>query len=148
MNKYQMYLIETLTNTHVGSGESNLGTVDNLLQRDAVTSIPVFNASSVKGALRDHCEEHLLHENYLKVIFGSEGASVGENKKSRPADFQFFQAQLLTLPLRASRRIYYNCTSISVLCDYFDFYRDFLGLKNKNVFKYLEEIKNKLKRTS
>ena len=149
MYKYNMYLIETLTNTHVGSGESGMGTIDNMIQRDPVSSVPVFHSSSIKGALRDHCEENELDEAIMRAIFGVEGVLSAEEedkekKKSRPGDFIFFPAQLLTIPLRATRNVYYNCASPRVLEDFIDFLKDFTGEDVGSYCKYLEETKNSL----
>ena len=36
----RMYVINTLSNMHVGSGEVNYGVIDNLIQRDSVTNLP------------------------------------------------------------------------------------------------------------
>ena len=35
----RMYVINTLSNMHVGSGEVNYGVIDNLIQRDSVTNL-------------------------------------------------------------------------------------------------------------
>ena len=49
-----IYLLECLTNLHVGSGEVNYNIVDNEVERDVVTNYPTINSSGVKGALRAH----------------------------------------------------------------------------------------------
>ena len=51
------YKIECLTNLHVGSGEINYNIVDNEVEKDAITNLPVIHASGVKGALRDALKE-------------------------------------------------------------------------------------------
>ena len=48
----RMYVINTLSNMHVGSGEVNYGVIDNLIQRDSVTNLPNINYSGLKGAIR------------------------------------------------------------------------------------------------
>jgi len=82
MHRHKLYLIETLTNTCVGSGDMSFGTVDILIQKDPVTFLPVFNSSSAKGAIREHMEqfkgdgfsegEIKFSEEEIKTIFGDE----------------------------------------------------------------------------
>ena len=50
----RMYVINTLSNMHVGSGEVNYGVIDNLIQRDSVTNLPNINSSGLKGAIREY----------------------------------------------------------------------------------------------
>jgi len=49
-----LYIIEALTNIHVGSGDINFDIIDNQVQKDAITGYPVIHSSSFKGALREH----------------------------------------------------------------------------------------------
>jgi len=74
MFKHKAYFIETLTNTHVGSGDAGYSFADNVIQKDPVTSLPVFHASSIKGSIRDHFEQY-LGENL-------QGKGSGEIKKT------------------------------------------------------------------
>lgn len=114
MYTHKAYLIETLTNTHVGSGDTGFGVVENLIQKDPTTHIPVFHSSSLKGSIREHFEQYYknseIPENDFNIIFGE-----GEDK---PGQVKFYEARLLTLPLRSSQRVYYNCTSPEVMLDY------------------------------
>jgi CRISPR-associated protein Cmr4 len=64
MFDHKAYFIETLTNTHVGSGDVTLGVVDKEIQKDPVTSLPVFHPSSIKGAIRDHFESQKDEDNF------------------------------------------------------------------------------------
>ncbi|MCD4675191.1 MAG: hypothetical protein K8S18_04240 [Desulfobacula sp.] len=50
------YKIRTITNLHVGAGDANYGVIDNLVQRDVVTGLPVIHGSSLKGAIREFYE--------------------------------------------------------------------------------------------
>lgn len=54
----RMYVINTLSNMHVGSGEVNYGVIDNLIQRDSVTNLPNINSSGLKGAIREYFKEN------------------------------------------------------------------------------------------
>jgi CRISPR-associated protein Cmr4 len=42
------YLIQCITNLHVGSGDATYGIVDKLVQRDAVYSYPTIHSSSLE----------------------------------------------------------------------------------------------------
>lgn len=119
---HKMYFIETLTNTSVGSGDVSFGLVDSLIQKDPTTFLPVFNSSSLKGALRDHMKKALpdaIKANAIRYIFG-EG-------NDNPGHVKFYDARLLTLPLRSSIKVYYNCTSLSTITDYLETLKIFCG---------------------
>lgn len=133
MNTYKMYIIETLTNMHVGSGDTHFGVVDNLIQRNPVTKSPVIHSSGIKGALLDYFDqdEAFKQNNKLKNLFGGKmdpEIDARENKLSfLPGHLIFFEASLITLPLRSNYKVYYNCSSIPAVRDYFDQYRTFKG---------------------
>lgn len=127
--EFRAFLIETLTNTHVGSGDVQYGVVDNMIQRDKTTSIPIFHASSLKGSLREHFGylkgQDGIDDNLIRNIFGSEfktGTEKDAEKKqsnTQPGKAIFCEARLLTMPLRATEHVYYHCSSAMVLIDYF-----------------------------
>lgn len=98
--KASFYRLTCLTNLHVGSGETNYNIVDLEVERDAVLGEPTINASGVKGALRDACEEWAgTDEEKIKMIthaFGSRNS--GEIKGS----YKFFSGDLLARPVRVS----------------------------------------------
>ena len=110
MFTHSAYIIETLTNTHVGSGDTTFGVVDRLVQKDPVTRTPVFHSSSLKGAIKEHMEDKGLTD--FARIFGE--------SEDRPGEVKFYEARTLTLPLRSTGRVYYNCTSPDVLLDYLE----------------------------
>jgi CRISPR-associated protein Cmr4 len=111
---HKSYIIETLTNTHVGSGDTSFGTVDNLIQKDPATFLPVFHSSSVKGSIKEHIENNYknteIPEADFNLIFGE--------AEDKPGVVKFYDARLLTLPLRASKRVYFHCTSPETVLDY------------------------------
>ncbi len=143
MFNHKAYFIETLTNTHVGSGDTSFGIVDKAIQKDPVTRLPVFHPTSIKGAVRDHFYAYLDENEQAKgsmnvkkftylSLFGSqeiesldkiEGVD-NEKELMRQAPQQgllkFYEARLLTLPLRSSERVYQNATAPSVVLDYLD----------------------------
>jgi len=94
------YRLTCLTNLHVGSGETNYNIVDLEVERDPVLGEPTMNASGVKGALRDACEEWAgTDEEKIKMIthaFGSRDS--GDIKGS----YKFFSGDLLARPVRVS----------------------------------------------
>ncbi|MDE5759515.1 MAG: hypothetical protein K2I11_00795, partial [Bacteroides sp.] len=76
--KTKMYVITTMSNLHVGSGEYNMGVIDNLVQRDVLNNYPNINSSSLKGALREYFESGVPAEvltsdrkSFVKEVFGS-----------------------------------------------------------------------------
>lgn len=112
--KATLYTIECISNLHVGSGQDNDGVIDGLIQRDVVTSLPCINASSLKGALREHCEEwNKNHKDKEKVnvinLFGKQG----EGKENcAPGKYRFLDASILSIP-RPSATVPF----IQVTCD-------------------------------
>ena len=116
MIQHKFFLIETLTNTCVGSGDVSFGIADITIQKDPVTSLPIFNPSSVKGALREHMEK-ILTKNEIETIFGSE--------VDKPGIVKFYEARLLLLPLRSSQKVFYYDTSVNALEEFKEALKDF-----------------------
>lgn len=124
--KFHAYLIECLTNMHVGSGDSNYGIVDKQVQRDAITNTPVINASSLKGAIREYFEESVgwkkkdskgepNNDPNLDYFFGSDKGS----QELKQGALRFFEAHLLSIPIRGIKEIpYYRATADFLLDDF------------------------------
>ncbi|MDD6079747.1 MAG: type III-B CRISPR module RAMP protein Cmr4 [bacterium] len=108
-----LYIVEPITNLHVGSGKENYGVVDNLIQRDATTGLPCINASSLKGALREHVEQKVSKEQ-IRQIFGS----APTESDTQSGSYRFFDAHLLALPVRGERSPYYLATCPQVIEDF------------------------------
>ena len=109
MYKNKAYIIKTKTILHVGSGDTNFGIVDNEVQRDTITNLPVINASSLKGALRDHFDELIKADDTSKhftKLFGDEETQ---------GLIKFIDARLLFLPLRSNKKPFYHVTSKETL---------------------------------
>jgi len=106
----KMYIIEAQSNLHVGSGEVNYGLIDNLIQRDAITTLPNINSSSLKGALREFFKE----ESFVSDVFGSDPKE-DDIKKRKQGSARFFEANLLALPVRSNKRSYLMATSVDVV---------------------------------
>ncbi len=98
------YKIEALTNMHVGSGDTNYGVIDNLVQRDVTTGLPTINGSSIKGALKEFFENRNIPD--LKEFFGS---------NDNNADFKFLSAKLLAIPLRSNKKNYFLATAPMII---------------------------------
>ncbi len=109
------YKIEAITNLHVGNGEVNFGVVDKLIQKDAATGYPVINASSLKGAFREHLEQKSVNENLLCDIFGSKP---NDADKRDAGKFRFFDANLLSMPVRGDKVPFVMATCPRLINDY------------------------------
>lgn len=101
------YKIRTITNLHVGAGDANYGVIDNLVQRDVVTGLPVIHGSSLKGAIREFYEYSWGgKDERLLGIFGD---------NDRAANFRFLEANLLAIPVRSNKKPYFLAVSSMVL---------------------------------
>lgn len=109
--KTQLYKIKTLTNLHVGSGDANFDIIDNQVQRDATTNLPNINSSSLKGAFREHFTQFDAN-GMINYIFGPENSS---NDSHETGAYSFFEAKLLTRPVRSNVKYFFNATSPSVI---------------------------------
>jgi len=91
------YLIECLSNLHVGSGDNNYGVIDKQVQRDTISKEPIIHASGLKGALREYFEECVPHkETNITGIFGSDK----NDRNMQQGAYRFWEARLLSIPLR------------------------------------------------
>ena len=110
--KTELYKITTLSNLHVGSGDINFDVIDNQVQRDAISNLPNINSSSLKGACREHFSKDGNESNMVKYIFGPENNS---NDSHQTGAYSFFEASLLTRPVRSNVKEYFNATSKGVI---------------------------------
>lgn len=129
MHNNKLYIIENLTSLHVGSGDTNFGVIDNLVQRDIITSYPTIHSSSLKGALKEFTT-HLLgypdkesddndikaDYNRIKYIFGDE---------DQAGMVRFIEAHLLCVPMRSDLNPYYLCVSPQSIETYLDMAKAF-----------------------
>ncbi len=134
MYKNRLFVIKTLSNTHVGSGEQNFGIVDNLVQRDEISSLPCIHSSSLKGALRDHFENLEFSKIAFSTIFGdSDGAG----------EFKFLQADLLAMPVRSNKRSYYLATTIEIVERLIEYTKD-LNINMKITLPSKDDVKDNI----
>lgn len=95
--KVNVFLMKCLTNLHVGNGDVNYNIIDQEVERDPVTGLPIINASGVKGAIREFFEEKWgKKDGRIKTIFG------GNDSDKSQGTYKFLQADLLFRPLRVS----------------------------------------------
>lgn len=144
--KTQLYTIEPISNLHVGNGEINTGIIDNLIQRDFLTKYPIILSSSLKGALREYfslvipeSEEHKQKATgVLSSIFGNDIKS----NASRQGTYKFFDAQLLSIPVRCDRTIYANITCPQLIKNFLLNLKLFKIEINQTLINGLKEIVN------
>lgn len=116
--KRDLYTITTLSNLHVGSGDINFDVIDNQVQRDAITNLPTIHSSSLKGAFREAAGE----SQYTKYVFGPKN---DDNENHQTGAFHFFEASLLSRPVRSNKKPYFMATSIGVIKNFLEFLKDF-----------------------
>lgn len=109
------YQIKAISNLHVGSGEINMGVVDNLVQTDAATGFPVINASSLKGALREHVSQLKADDKMICSVFGSKP---NDDNVREAGNYRFFDANLLAMPVRGNKRPFIMGTCPLLIRDY------------------------------
>jgi CRISPR-associated protein Cmr4 len=145
MYKHALYTLRTLSNLHAGSGDTQFGIIDKEVQRDTATHYPIINASSLKGAIKDHFAEYLADTNetqgdvdavkpfHYRAIFGLDLAEQEQIEKidTPYKDFaakytklpkqgliKFLDARLLFLPVPGRKHAYYHLTSYETLSEY------------------------------
>lgn len=109
--KTSLYTITALTNLHAGSGDANFDIIDNQVQRDAITNLPNIHSSSLKGAFREHFSQFDAN-GMINYIFGPESTS---DESHQTGAYSFFEAKLLTRPVRSNAKYFFNATSPSVI---------------------------------
>ncbi|MEL6627176.1 MAG: type III-B CRISPR module RAMP protein Cmr4 [Bacteroidota bacterium] len=116
----RLYRITSHTNIHVGSGKQSYGIIDNLVQRDTFTNLPIINGSSLKGALREYFTIMLERQPkdpdskfMVDYIFGKE--STREDKDNEAGKYRFFDGCLLSLPVRSNVLPFFRLTAPELL---------------------------------
>lgn len=132
------YTIKFLTNAHIGKGGSNIDIVDNVVQKDPINNLPVIYSSSLKGALREHFKEE--GTKFLEYIFGSDTKA----KTSIQGSFVFFEAFMLTRPVRSNVVPYFNATAPFIIEKFLRYLQEFKILSSlaKELEEFYENIKN------
>ena len=136
------FFIKTKTNLLVGEGSTTYDVVDNAVQRDSISHLPVINASSLKGALKDHMSKlkvpkaetiNELEEDAYNKLFGSDDKQQGIVK--------FLDSYLIFLPLRSNVKPFFHTTSRQNLLQFVEFLEN-LGCKSEKLSKAKEFIEN------
>ncbi|MCL6102242.1 MAG: type III-B CRISPR module RAMP protein Cmr4 [Bacteroidetes bacterium] len=141
--KVAVFTITAKTNLHVGSGSQNYGIIDNMVQRDPLTGFPCIYSSSLKGAIREYFRYYLKEEDasfwskerihdFLFHVFGFAREDSIENEeteivkpnapeiKQQPGKYRFLQADLLSIPVRSDKRLFYRTTCPYLLSNFKD----------------------------
>ncbi len=103
-----VFAARCITNLHVGNGDVNYNIVDQEVEKDPVTGLPMINASGVKGAIKEFFEskwgkydkEKAKTDNNIEKlgkIFGT-----GDKEIDPQGSYKFLQADILFRPLRVS----------------------------------------------
>lgn len=104
-----------ITPVHAGSGAA-IATVDLPIQREKHTSWPHVQASSVKGAFRDHFRKTFPdYLNHINQIFGSDKQDDYKGNESTASIVAFSDARLLAFPVRSDEAPYVHVTAPAVL---------------------------------
>lgn len=135
--KTELYKITTLSNLHVGSGDINFDIIDNQVQRDSITGVPNINSSSLKGAFREHFTQNGDESKMVNYIFGPENSSEDSHKTGV---YSFFEAQLLTRPVRSNVKSHFNATSLQVIKNLLDTIEEFEIEFDKELKSELEQF--------
>lgn len=118
------------TPTHVGSG-SELGVVDLPIQRERHTGFPKFEASSIKGSLREEVERRVGNDldklEQLQRVFGFDDDNLPEQVKDRfknkngesesqfAGAIGFTDARLLLFPVKSMKGVFAWITCLKAL---------------------------------
>lgn len=138
--KTKQIFIKTKTNLHVGDSGTNFDIIDKKVQRDSISELPIINASSLKGAIKDYARLFVTQESKdlnnidkeaFDKIFGDDMQGL----------IRFLDSFLLFIPLRANNKPFYHVTSKESLLNTVEFFES-LGVEIKEESK--QEI-NKLK---
>ena len=124
----QFYLLRPFTNLHVGSGETNFGVIDNLIERDATTGFPCINSSGIKGAMKQMLHDEGVTSPDLKNIFGSDTdrnhGDTGSSKKYQQGESNFLSAQILAIPVRSAKTPFVLATCPQIIRHFLTFWKD------------------------
>jgi CRISPR-associated protein Cmr4 len=119
MYQSKSYLIHCQTNLHAGSGDTNYGIIDKMVQRDPVTELPSIYPSSLKGAFREYFEEgpdKATLASLAESIFGNKVMKQeNEGTDNSKGNTIFHEAQLIGLPMRSNKQPFFVATNKVVL---------------------------------
>ena len=134
----KLIFIHPFTNIHVGSVKNISGKVDNQVQHDVLTGHPIIHSTNLKGAFKELMNDY-LSVNDIEMIFGKGNDDSSSLYNQGQCDF--FNAYLLTFPLRSNKVPYFNATSPQLIGDFLD-RLEMLGVSKDNK---LSDILEKLR---
>lgn len=114
---HRLLVLFAETPVHAGASGS-FGLVDQPIQREATTRLPVIWGQSLKGALRDAARGDTAADGWVERIFGSKPPGQGDqvdNGELTKGGVSFGDAQLLLFPAPTMRNTFAWVTSRLVL---------------------------------
>ena len=121
--KSEIFYIQTITPTHVGSGQ-DLGIVDMPIQRESHTNYPKIEGSSLKGSIREAFESSSKDEIKIHLTFGFDETNASkdakavfkeEKQKQYAGALGFSDARILLFSIKSVKGVYAYVTSKEVL---------------------------------
>jgi len=140
----QFYLVETITDAHVGTGEAGFGFIDKLIQRDSATGYPCFNSTGMKGAIKQHVDNYSDDNKLMKPIFGSDSSAnkSGNSTETQQGESIFFTSYLLALPVRTNKSSFMLTTSPELI-HFYEHLRMLLGKPvDSSLFEKVKSLVN------
>lgn len=107
--KAKLLFTHALTPLYPGTGQGS-GVIDLPIAREIATNIPYLPGSSLKGVLRDACQDAAL----CNTLFGPESKSISDSN-SQAGVLQFTDQRLLLLPVRSLAGTFAWATSPFIL---------------------------------
>lgn len=95
-----VYILEPITNLHVGNGDINYNIIDNEVEKDPLTNYPIINSSGVKGAFREFIKNSKMDKKDEIDIFGSESVEQNKDEKKKPGKLKFYSGECLAITMR------------------------------------------------
>lgn len=134
------------TNLHAGSGDTNYGIVDKEVQRDQIEGTPVIHSSGLKGSLRELLTTELGKESEaVKYIFGdghkNKEAAGNASGNYTAGSYHFYEARLLTLPVRSNAATYFSATSPELIKAFLKESKTFTGKTQCSELTALTKLK-------
>ncbi len=96
--KAKLLFTHAITPLHPGTGQGT-GVIDLPIAREVATGIPYLPGSSLKGVLRDRCEQD--EANNCADLFGPATKDITDSNSSKAGALQFTDQRLLMLPVRS-----------------------------------------------
>jgi len=106
--KRQLTFYYCISPVHMGAG-SDVGAIDNPIQREVHTRHPVLNGSGIKGAIRHHVSRlwERKQEETIQELFGAESGA----DSLHAGAISFTDAQVVLFPVRSLKNtfVYVTC---------------------------------------